>query len=493
MPSNMDSNWVTPDGVINSQNEDNDVENKPVRSTTCCRICGDKSSGVHYGVVTCEGCKGFFRRSFNTSGKYVCPKNQNCEINKITRNRCQYCRFKKCVDSGMSKQSVKYGRMKREKQRIEKEEILNESRLTNDGALYTPESSPSNVQYVIENDLSEERLSQGPPVISSGGYTIVIPQNPNGCNYNVSGINTVVQYQQCSPIDNNYNKPSPPMTSMIPLYEEEPQVYGEIKYQTVPSQSDEIILPVKEDIIYAPMPTEFISRLIDGFVTSVFQGMTSFLEIKHNNVNQNLELELISQDRIGGWLYFSEEIVEYIQKIIDFAKGIDEFKLLEHEHQCNVLRESIFEIVVIVAGHFINPVSLLYPLKAGNVSSRILMSGNTDDINFMQEVYYTITNISNLNFTNEELALISSLIFVDTFMRGTEYINQIHDYLGNILAPRYNGNYMHAIDEVYKLINEVKIVAHNHRILITQLLNSVDANIKKGFPDIYRELFVPNL
>lgn len=66
-------------------------------------MCGDKSSGVHYGVITCEGCKGFFRRSQSSVVNYQCPRNKNCVVDRVNRNRCQFCRLQKCLRLGMSR------------------------------------------------------------------------------------------------------------------------------------------------------------------------------------------------------------------------------------------------------------------------------------------------------------------------------------------------------------------------------------------------------
>ncbi|CAH2312089.1 nuclear receptor subfamily 2 group C member 2 [Pelobates cultripes] len=71
-----------------------------------CVVCGDKASGRHYGAVSCEGCKGFFKRSVRKSLAYSCRSSQDCVINKHHRNRCQFCRLKKCLEMGMKMESV---------------------------------------------------------------------------------------------------------------------------------------------------------------------------------------------------------------------------------------------------------------------------------------------------------------------------------------------------------------------------------------------------
>ncbi|XP_063071909.1 retinoic acid receptor gamma-like [Engraulis encrasicolus] len=98
----------------------------PPRIYKPCFVCQDKSSGYHYGVSSCEGCKGFFRRSIQKNMVYTCHRDKNCQINKVTRNRCQYCRLQKCFEVGMSKEAVRNDRNKKKKD-IKEEVVLPES------------------------------------------------------------------------------------------------------------------------------------------------------------------------------------------------------------------------------------------------------------------------------------------------------------------------------------------------------------------------------
>nr|CAD7199973.1 unnamed protein product [Timema douglasi] len=124
-----------------------------------CSICGDRASGKHYGVYrtgtllislfekrreirrthdpaissvvplnlgeemvgvkalsllcvlcayvpSCEGCKGFFKRTVRKDLTYACREDRNCIIDKRQRNRCQYCRYQKCLAMGMKREAV---------------------------------------------------------------------------------------------------------------------------------------------------------------------------------------------------------------------------------------------------------------------------------------------------------------------------------------------------------------------------------------------------
>ncbi|XP_021540476.1 oxysterols receptor LXR-alpha isoform X2 [Neomonachus schauinslandi] len=71
-----------------------------------CSVCGDKASGFHYNVLSCEGCKGFFRRSVIKGARYVCHSGGHCPMDTYMRRKCQECRLRKCRQAGMREECV---------------------------------------------------------------------------------------------------------------------------------------------------------------------------------------------------------------------------------------------------------------------------------------------------------------------------------------------------------------------------------------------------
>lgn len=71
----------------------------------CCKICGDKASGFHYNVVSCEGCKGFYRRAILETRAFRCKgvRVGECMKDYFLSRKCKYCRFDACQKAGMAK------------------------------------------------------------------------------------------------------------------------------------------------------------------------------------------------------------------------------------------------------------------------------------------------------------------------------------------------------------------------------------------------------
>uniref|UniRef100_A0A672IV29 Nuclear receptor subfamily 4 group A member 2 n=1 Tax=Salarias fasciatus TaxID=181472 RepID=A0A672IV29_SALFA len=83
-----------------------------------CAVCGDSAACQHYGVRTCEGCKGFFKRTVQKNAQYVCVSAQSCPVDKRRRNRCQFCRFQKCLSVGMVREVVRTDSLKGRRGRL---------------------------------------------------------------------------------------------------------------------------------------------------------------------------------------------------------------------------------------------------------------------------------------------------------------------------------------------------------------------------------------
>ncbi|KAJ2952979.1 hypothetical protein O0L34_g7355 [Tuta absoluta] len=102
---------LSPASSVNGCSTDGDARRQkkgpaPRQQEELCLVCGDRASGYHYNALTCEGCKGFFRRSVTKNAVYICKFGHACEMDMYMRRKCQECRLKKCLAVGMRPECV---------------------------------------------------------------------------------------------------------------------------------------------------------------------------------------------------------------------------------------------------------------------------------------------------------------------------------------------------------------------------------------------------
>lgn len=111
-PDNMDMStlqlpqalpWKTMHVVTSDQNI-------PPEMQGGCPICGDRISGYHYGIYSCESCKGFFKRTVQNKKTFICHRKGECEVNIVNRKKCPACRFTRCLVAGMKLEAIREDR-----------------------------------------------------------------------------------------------------------------------------------------------------------------------------------------------------------------------------------------------------------------------------------------------------------------------------------------------------------------------------------------------
>lgn len=80
-------------------------------------LINNKFLCYHFGIVNyffyfLTGCKGFFKRTVRKDLTYACREDRQCLIDKRQRNRCQYCRYQKCLQMGMKREAVQEERQR---------------------------------------------------------------------------------------------------------------------------------------------------------------------------------------------------------------------------------------------------------------------------------------------------------------------------------------------------------------------------------------------
>ncbi|XP_068683315.1 photoreceptor-specific nuclear receptor-like isoform X2 [Montipora foliosa] len=135
-----------------ANSSDKSQKKKRVLEDKACEVCGDKSTGKHYGVFSCDGCSGFYKRTCRRSEPWLCKAQGNCPVDKSSRNDCKACRLKKCIEIGMNLEGV-YRRFKYNEELIQS----------------------SSAENAADSSASDMRIEVTPPP-EPQGYSVVVPQ-----------------------------------------------------------------------------------------------------------------------------------------------------------------------------------------------------------------------------------------------------------------------------------------------------------------------------
>uniref|UniRef100_A0A672N5Q1 Nuclear receptor ROR-beta-like n=1 Tax=Sinocyclocheilus grahami TaxID=75366 RepID=A0A672N5Q1_SINGR len=450
-----------------------------------CKICGDKSSGIHYGVITCEGCKGFFRRSQQNNASYSCPRQRNCLIDRTNRNRCQHCRLQKCLALGMSRDAVKFGRMsKKQRDSLYAEVQKHQQRLQEQRQQQTGEAEALARVYSssLTNGLSTLNHEIGGTY--ANGHVIDMPKGqPNGAPGGYYGMDST----QASPDQSGLDMTGLKQIKQEPIYDLTPVsnlfTYGSYQdSQLAPGVSMGELDRIAQNIIKSHLETcQYTAEELQQLAWQTH----SYEEVKMYQ----------SKTRDVLWQQCALQITHAIQYVVEFAKRITGFMELCQNDQILLLKSGCLEVVLVRMCRAFNPLNntVLFEGKYGGM--QIFKALGCDDL--VSAVFDFAKSLCSLQLTEEEIALFTAAVLISTdrpWLMEPRKVQKLQEKIYFALQHIMQKNHLDE-DVLAKLISRIPTLSalctlHTEELQAFQQLHPETVNML--FPPLYKELFNPD-
>ncbi|XP_005797151.1 nuclear receptor ROR-beta-like [Xiphophorus maculatus] len=475
-----------------------------------CKICGDKSSGIHYGVITCEGCKGFFRRSQQNNAMYSCSRQRNCLIDRTNRNRCQHCRLQKCLALGMSRDAVKFGRMSKK----QRDSLYAEVQKHQKSQECVGSNGPAALSLPREDggcgsgaDDGEEGLSRS---YSSGGSTSTLsdlddiaalpdlfdlPLTPEEaseyCSLELLGGggdstgNTSNSSSSSSASSSSQN--SPQQTIM----------------DTADSCGSQLLLTHsllgRRRSLLDQLPDDCSVTDLEHVTQSIVKSHLETCQYSAEDmkrftwVHYTPEETRVFQNKSAEWMWqqCAHHITNAIQYVVEFAKRIAGFMDLCQNDQIILLKAGCLEVLLIRMCRAFNSNNNTIFFNGKFASAQFFKALGCDDL--VSAVFELGKGLSRLQLSDEEMALFSAAVLLSPdrpWLTESQKVQKLQEkvYLALQHSLQKSGASEEKLDKMLSKLPIMKSICNLH-VDKLEFFRLVHPETAYSFPPLYREVF----
>ncbi|XP_063420843.1 probable nuclear hormone receptor HR3 [Mytilus trossulus] len=192
------------------------------------------------------------------------------------------------------------------------------------------------------------------------------------------------------------------------------------------------------------------------------------------------------------WKQVIDNISYAIFKVVNFAKHIPGFCDLSDFDQILLLKNGVFEALLILCSKVYDPVGKKVIFGGKLLSMCAFTSLNNEEQEFLKEVFESVERLICQSLNDTEMALLLALVLTQPDLHGlmdVEGVKKLHIVIRNSLhfeICKSHSSKRESMNKLFEITKELRKLNTKHATLLYKFSLSVP-NFQ--FPPIYKEVF----